>query len=265
MAAPISQARISQQIGDILSAHGVHVEEVDCCTAVFLLSVNDAQDVVTRVAKWFYNSSGERYFTCASDGQEEYFAIVLFEGQVCVSPVSFGIVKCENRCLSVFDANHGIVSSPEGYVVEIACIESDKPFNFWDFTDAKHIQGKIEQRQRNATHYYPSRDVGQNKEFLVLVSGNARQHAWNLSECVDEDNVTKAYYQYIRDAQSPVVQDDVRLQAVLPLKKTNLWGCLLYDIAAQSTNSASIPRTRLHVPWIVTIKSEQYLTLKVVV
>lgn len=177
------ETSVRKQICKLLTRYGITLKEVGCSSAMLLLSVNEGTEVVQRVAKWFYPSTGERYFTYRSPGGpggpggsriEEYFILVMFESEPTVYPASFGIIKENDSCCDVwtYESKHPDVKRVEstpGYIVEIASIEHDKPTDLGDFREAKHIEGKFLQRKRNIQHYYPKRANHGGNIFLQQV------------------------------------------------------------------------------------------------
>lgn len=296
---------LGEQIGEVLQRYKVRVEDVVCSSALFLLSVNGGSDVTQKVVKWFYQESGEPYFIFKTPlGTEEYFTVVFVEGvSPSVVAVSFGVIRYNNQCLDVWsfkskypdvcnNSEFKLIDEGVGYVVEIARIDQDKSTNVNDLSDAKHIESKYLQRTKNVLHYYPHQKASQHQdrhEFLaVCLENNAasasttvqdenfdffksqdnlrkEEHSWALCS-VDDSVMTRAYHEYKSSGKTLTrLVGSKMLVAITPARETNIWGCLLYDIAAQSLSSASIPRTRLVVPWVITHKGVEKLMLKMVV
>lgn len=277
---------LAEQIGDTLQQYGINVEEVACSTAMFVLSVKDGTEITQKVVKWFHPDGGERFFRFLSPGDvEEYFTIVVFENQPSVHTLSFGILRKGDRCHDIwsfqssFPDQKRFVESSAGYIVEIAWIDQEKDVHLDDFTEAKHIQTKYLQRLKNQTHYYPRRSGICGNDFLVVkqiqpdlgewVYEKAQEalhnkvHAWDLT--VSDEDLTSGFRSYMCGNKSVRLTSTKTLESVVTTPQTNVWGCLLYDIAAQSLTSASIPKTRLFIPWVLTRESKQALTLKMVV
>jgi hypothetical protein len=280
---------VTQSVGDLLRKHRVHLNEVACSTALFLLASPDGETVTSKVAKWFHPDEGERYFCYQMDSMtEEYFAVVLFEGEREAQVLSFGVVNRKHRCMDIFSfkTQHPSVAttvSPAGYVVEIACIANDKVWSLTDFSEAKHIQAKYLQRSKNLSHYYPSRPPRSDPPtFLTVVPRQdtqereweffgaqqrlqSKKHSWDLA-FASPSEFAVAFQDLNRGSSSSAHLAGGRyLQKSHPLQETNQWGCLLHDIAAQSLTSASIPKTRVYVPWVLTKEAKQCLSLKIVV
>lgn len=287
------EAEVTSQICSILEEYNVCIAEVACSTAVFLLSVKDGHEVTQRVAKWFHPDSGERFFVKKSPlfEVEEYFALVLFEDEeheeVKVHAVSFGILKKGDRCYDAWSLKTEFPSSvtmesSAGYIVEVACIEQEKVLDLTDFRGAKHIETKYLQRRKNVAHYYPSRPGLVGSSFATVVERpllsaeeewvyekaqkelHQQRHAWEFPDS-DGSDVAKAYWECQRGTELAHIAGGRHLKLLHPLPETNTWGCLMYDIAAQSLKSASIPRTRLHIPWVITRAGKERLALKMVV
>lgn len=288
----VSEFTATEQLSSIFVRYGIEIEEVACSTALFLLSVDNGQDIIQRVGKWFHPDTGERFFVHNGNSVKEYFTVILFENSVEIEVVSLGIVQHDNKCYDIFTFKEATKNDPtstiestSGYVLEIACVENDKSdnsLNLSDFGDAKHIENKYIQRKKNSQHYYPSRDITEPSEFLVITEDKYdaksskwiyekaqielcdKVHSWNISD-VEPEQVTQAYNLYQQGVSRPTISESYSLTCVKPLEQTNIWGCLLYDIAAQSLSSASIPKTRLWIPWILVYNDQHVLTLKIIV
>lgn len=282
---------LATQINDILQEYGVYVDEVACSTAMFLLSVKNGQEVTQRVGKWFHPDEHERYFSYQiTPNTKDYFAVILLEGSTQVQTVSFGVINHNKQCYDVWSFQEKFpsiskrVQSSPGYIIEIACIDTDKPTSLSDFSDAKHIEAKYLQRMKNHTHYYPNRTKSANEYDFLMIQNQVssprddiwvyekaqqelqeKQHPWDLLDGIDDSELASAFGRYLCGAREIKLSSIKSLNAISPLPCTNIWGCLLYDIAAQSLTSASIPRTRLYIPWLTTVNNEQSLTLKMVV
>lgn len=277
----ITEGEAAVQIAKLLHTYGVELEEVSCSTAVFILSINGGTSTSTRVAKWFHPGDGERYFTFnVADGVKEYFTLALFEEESQVQVVSLGVLNVCGQCVGVFTLKeeqpdaYPLISSDVGYVIEVACVESGTAVDLADFSVAKHIESKYLQRRRNVAHYYPPKTSPQVGDFLVLVQDDQSktdstcpqtyEHPWNL-EAPSDGDLSRGYKEYQKGATHVHLSDNLYLAVQRPLTRTNVWGVLLYDVAAQSLTSASIPKTHLYVPWVIWHDNCQELTLKIVV
>lgn len=269
------EEKVAEQLGELLRNYGCAVDEVSYSSAVFLLSVNNGDEITQRVGKWFYSDVGERYFVHKFEDYEEYFVVVLFEEGVDITIVSMGVVKWRDQCCDIFsfvdkkpNYQDSLVPSTHGYVVEIACIAQEKSPSLVDFTDAKHIHAKYAQRSKNHARYYPHLSLPDKKsdgDFLVLRDEtDGKKHPWTVPS-LGKDQLTSVYAEYLRGSVHIPLGNNTCVDVVRPLPQTNVWGTLLYDIAAQSLMSASIPKTHLYIPWVVTLLGKQSLTLKVVV
>lgn len=284
-----------EQIAELLEKYNVDVEEVDCSNAVLVVSTHGGEEIEQRVGKWFYPSSGERYFTFKTetldhDFVEEYFTIiVLDDGEKVVTTLSLGILKYLDRCFDIFSFQDQVkvdgreftfVDSPLGYLIEVASIESNRVSGLYDFTDAKHIEAKYLQRKRSATHYYQQlklpEQCGENDFFIVNTQEPSSEHPWNINQDYTEEEMVSAKKrldtkmlvvasQNSSDRLAVSLNDDLILECQRPTPDPNYLSCLLYDICAQSLSSASIPRTRLYVPWIISRDGEPRLMFKIVV
>ena len=180
----VMEDEVTYSVGKLLRQHRVHLDEVAYSTALFIIASPDGESLSSRVAKWFHPDEGERYFTYPLNStSEEYFAVVLFEGDKAAQLLSFGVVRDKQACLDIFSfqAQHPSVltaASPAGYVVEIACIANDKACSLTDFSEAKHIEGKYLQRSKNLANYYPPRPPALREDpptFMTIVQQGQQQ------------------------------------------------------------------------------------------
>lgn len=280
---------IPDQLEAILKHHKVSVEEVHYSSAVFVLATPDGNEVTHQVGKWFYPSTGPQYFTheVYTDDKKvlrDCFIIALLGGQGqgnSLTTISLGIIQLDHECYDIFefkekfklqsstDADNSsstpqaFVKSDAGYLLELACVESDRNVATTDFGDAAHIEAKYLQRVKNTNHYYPARTDGYTDVFRVVEKVGCKNHPWNLLSSLTQEDLRKAHKQGFKD--EVVKHSGIYISEQHSSSTTNLWGCLLFDICAQSLTSASIPKTHLLVPWVVTKSGRPVLTLKMVV
>lgn len=272
----------------VIEKYNLNVEDISCSSAVLVISTKQGDEIKHHIGKWFYPSRGERFFTFQTETEEqdfieEYFVLVM-DKHMGVSALSLGILKYQNKCFDIFSFQDSIeveggfefIDSPLGYLVEVASIENESS-DIFDLNDARHIESKFTQRNRNSEHYYQTLHPSEKRvfdNFFVIKSRNTETvHPWNVTaEYTNEEMVSakkqlddRLSTQGNTENISVPLNDELLLECQRSCPQNNLQSCVLYDICAQSLSSASIPRTRLHVPWIIHRDGACQVMLKIVV
>lgn len=285
-----SSLQVTEDITTVLQQHSVDttgtLNDLTASSAVALLSTDDGTSIHVAVLCWIYTPS-KRFFTREHNGVSEHFILVNYNNKV--QALSLGITVFQETYYDNFTFTERFPEHSKcllqhqghpTYCVEIAACVSTRPLHSLDTKDATHILNKYNQRLRNLKKYYSHKHDQRHSFYKVQqscdaaadrvreqqwTSGNALEdlqaatHPWDVTGYTPDD-VARAILQ-----DTEYVCDNVSVTKVLPSPNTNIHGCLLRDICHQSSSSASIPHTRLFVPWVTHHRGKVTLVMKVVV